>query len=146
MKSIRKINLTMVLWIACTGLMAQNNPDEIIGTWETDTRDAKMEVYKNGEVYFGKLLWGDKIVESDGKTSKRDSKNPDENLRTRNIIGIVNLTGLQFQDGEYINGKIYDPPSGKTYDCKAWIQDKQLHLRGFIGFSLLGRTAIWHRL
>ena len=105
-----------------------------------------MEVYKNGDTYHGKLLWGNRIVESDGKTSKKDSKNPDEKLRSRNIMGIVNLTGLKYEDGEYLNGKIYDPPSGKTYDCKAWIENGKLHLRGYIGFSMIGQTAIWHKL
>jgi uncharacterized protein (DUF2147 family) len=144
---MKKIKSTIVmLLIAITSLMAQNNPDAIIGTWETDAKDAKMEVYKNGDAYYGKLLWGDKIVESDGKTSKKDSKNPNEKLQTRNIIGIVNLTGLKFKDGEYVDGRIYDPPSGKTYDCKAWLKNGQLHLRGYLGFSMIGQTAIWHKL
>lgn len=136
----------MILFISITSLAAQQNPDSIIGTWETDAKDARMEVYKSGHTYYGKLLWGDRIVETDGKTSKKDSKNPDEKLRSRNIIGIINLTGLKYEGGEYINGKIYDPPSGKTYDCKAWIENGKLHLRGYLGFSMLGQTAIWHKL
>lgn len=144
---MKKIKSTMLmLFIASTSLMAQNNQDVIIGTWETDAKDAKMEVYRSEDTYYGRLIWGDKIVESDGKTSKKDSKNPDDQLKSRNIIGIVNLTGLKYEDGEYVNGKIYDPPSGKTYDCKAWVQNGKLHLRGYIGFSMLGQTAIWHKL
>lgn len=144
---MKKIKSTVVmLFIAITSLVAQNKQDEIIGTWETDAKDAKMEVFKNGNFYYGKLIWGNKVVEADGKTSKMDSKNPDEKLRTRNIIGIVNLTGLKYENGTYMDGTIYDPPSGKTYDCKAWIENGKLQLRGFIGFSLIGRTATWHRL
>ncbi len=135
-----------MLFIAITSLVAQNKQDEIIGTWETDAKDAKMEVFKNGNFYYGKLIWGNKVVEADGKTSKMDSKNPDEKLRTRNIIGIVNLSRLKYENGTYVDGTIYDPPSGKTYDCKAWIENGKLQLRGFIGFSLIGRTATWHRL
>jgi uncharacterized protein (DUF2147 family) len=144
---MKKIKSTIVmLFIAITSLMAQNNQDAIIGTWETDAKDARMEIFKSGDYYFGKLLWGNKVVESDGKTSKKDLKNPDENLRSRNIIGIVNLTGLKFNDGDYVNGKIYDPPSGKTYACKAWLKNGKLYLRGYVGVSLLGQTAIWHKL
>jgi uncharacterized protein (DUF2147 family) len=144
---MRKIKSTIVmLFLALGSLMAQTNQEAIIGTWETDAKDAKMEIFKTGNLYYGRLLWGNKVVEADGKTSKKDSKNPDEKLRTRNIIGIVNLKNLKFDDGNYVDGEIYDPPSGKTYDCKAWIENGKLNLRGFIGFSLLGRTAIWHKL
>jgi uncharacterized protein (DUF2147 family) len=136
----------MMLFVSVTSLIAQNNQDAIIGTWETDAKDAQMEIFKSGDYYFGKLLWGNKVVETDGKTSKKDTKNPDVKLRTRNIIGIVNLTGLKFDDGDYLDGKIYDPPSGKTYDCKAWMKNGRLHLRGYIGLSMLGQTAIWHKL
>ena len=144
---MEKIKLTIVLlFLVNINLFAQNKEDAIIGIWETETKDARMEVFKSGEIYYGKLLWGNRIVESDGKTSKKDSKNPDEKLRSRNIIGIVNLTGLKYDDGEYLNGKIYDTPSGKTYDCKAWIESGKLHLRGYLGFSMLGQTAIWNKL
>lgn len=144
---MREIKSTIImLFLALGSLMAQTNQDAIIGTWETDAKDAKMEIFKTGNLYYGRLLWGNKVVEADGKTSKKDSKNPDEKLRTRNIIGIVNLKNLKFDDGNYVDGEIYDPPSGKTYDCKAWLENGKLNLRGFIGFSLLGRTAIWHKL
>jgi uncharacterized protein (DUF2147 family) len=144
---MKKIKSTIVmLFVAFGSLMAQNNQDAIIGTWETDAKDAKMEIFKSGDYYYyGKLLWGNKVVEADGTTSKRDSKNPNEKLRTRDIIGITNLTGLKFDDGDYVDGKIYDPPSGKTYDCKAWLKNGKLHLRGYIGLLMLGKTAIWHK-
>lgn len=144
---MKKIKSTVVmLFVAITSLMAQNREDAIIGVWQTDTKDAKMEIFKSGNLYYGKLLWGDKIVEADGKTSKKDSNNPDAKLKTRNIIGIVNLSGLKYENGTYVDGTIYDPPSGKTYDCKAWIENGKLQLRGFIGISLIGRTATWHKL
>lgn len=144
---MKKIKLTIVLlFVAISNLIAQNNQNAIIGIWETEAKDAKMEVFKNGDFYYGKLLWGNKVVEADGKTSKKDAKNPDEKLRNRDIIGIINLTGLKFKDGEFTDGKIYDPSSGKTYSCKAWIEKGILNLRGFIGFSLLGQTANWHKL
>lgn len=137
--------ISALLFIVCYAF-AQTNPNAIISIWETENKDARMEIFKNGNNYEGKLLWGDKIVEADGKTSKKDNENPNIKLRSRNLIGIVNLTGLKYNDGEYEDGQIYDPPSGKTYDCKAWLEDGKLHLRGFIGMSLLGRTAVWNKI
>jgi uncharacterized protein (DUF2147 family) len=144
---MKKIKLTIVILLVAFGnLMAQNNQDAIVGTWETESKDGTMEIFKTGNFYNGRLLWGIKAVETDGKTSKKDTKNPDAKLRTRNTIGTVILTGLKFDDGDYLDGKIYDPASGKTYDCKAWLKNGKLHLRGFIGLSILGQTAIWHKL
>jgi uncharacterized protein (DUF2147 family) len=84
-------------------------------------------------------------VESDGKTSKKDVKNPDKNLRTRNIVGITSLTSLRWNGKEYTDGKIYNAPSGDTYSCKVWIKNNKLYLRGYLGLSLLGQTASFHR-
>jgi uncharacterized protein (DUF2147 family) len=142
-----KINVAIaVLLSVVNSLSAQTNGDAIVGIWETEARDARMEIFKNGAQYHGRLLWGSRIVEADGKTSRKDSRNPDPKLRPRIIIGIVNLTGLRYDGGEYVEGQIYDPPSGKTYDCKARIEQGKLLLRGFIGISAFGKTATWHKL
>jgi uncharacterized protein (DUF2147 family) len=57
------------------------------------------------------------------------------------------LWGLTKQGDEYQGGEILDPETGKVYRVKMKIQDegKKLMVRGFIGFSLLGRTQVWFR-
>jgi uncharacterized protein (DUF2147 family) len=47
----------------------------------------------------------------------------------------------------WAGGTVVDPENGKVYKGKVWAvgQDK-LNMRGFIGFSLLGRTESWTRL
>src|SRR5580692_8735502 len=76
------------LLLAANHLVAQevaaaNKGDVILGTWLTDTKDSKIEIYKSGEHYFGKLIWADEMFEADGKTSKKDTRNPDSNLQSR---------------------------------------------------------------
>ena len=41
------------------------------------------------------------------------------------------------------DGEILDPASGKVYDCKMWIEGGKLQLRGFIGWSVIGRSQTW---
>ncbi|AYB29125.1 DUF2147 domain-containing protein [Chryseolinea soli] len=143
---MKALNLTFfLLLVAAIGASAQVNQKAIMGTWESDEKDVRMEIFKEGEEYKGKLLWGNKVVEPDGKTSKKDLQNPDEKLRSRQILGIVSLTGLKWDGKEYVDGNIYDPPSGKTYECKAWVEKDKFYLRGFMGISLLGKTVAWHR-
>jgi uncharacterized protein (DUF2147 family) len=136
--------VSLMLLIPVGVVRAQAIQDSIVGAWESDEKDVRMEFFKDGDGYKARLLWGNKIVESDGQTSKKDVKNPDASLRSRNIIGIVSLTGLAWDGKEYTGGKIYDPPSGKTYSCKAWVEGDKLRLRGFMGVSLMGKTVVWH--
>jgi uncharacterized protein (DUF2147 family) len=144
---MKLLRLTVFLMLATTtGLRAQTTESAIVGRWESDEKDVRMEFFKEGDQYKARLLWGNRVVEADGKTSKKDTQNPDKSLRSRDILGAVTLNGLKW-DGksEYADGKIYDPPSGKTYTCKAWLENDKLHLRGYLGFSLLGKTVVWHR-
>lgn len=144
MKIVKFFVLALMAMATMTTLRAQTNPNSIVGTWESDQNDVRMEYFQDGDHYSARLLWGNKIVEADNATSKKDAKNPDPSLRSRNIIGLVSLTGLKWDGKEYTDGKIYDPPSGKTYNCKAWMEGDKLQLRGFLGFSMMGRTVSWH--
>jgi uncharacterized protein (DUF2147 family) len=63
------------------------------------------------------------------------------------VIGMAFMWGLTKQGDEYQGGEILDPKTGKIYRAKLKLEDggKKLNVRGFIGFSLLGRTQVWHR-
>jgi uncharacterized protein (DUF2147 family) len=125
---------------------AESVPANIAGTWETDSKNIRMEILQEGETAKGKILWGDRIVEADGVTSKKDTKNPDASLRSRDVVGITNLTGLRWNGKEYVGGKFYAAPTGRTFDCKLWTtDDKTMHIRVFLGSPLAGRTTNWHR-
>ena len=76
--------------------------------------------------------------------------NVDEKLRKRPILGLRLLNGFNYDedDNEWVDGTIYDPKNGKTYKCYMWFEDgdtKTLHVKGYIGFSLLGREVKWTR-
>ncbi|WP_348813802.1 DUF2147 domain-containing protein [Flavobacterium maritimum] len=144
MKTIKLIMLLIVTF--SNQLFAQTNENEIISKWESDKKDVILEVFKKGDKYYGRYLWGKEIVQNDGKTSKKDTENPDPKLRSRNVIGITSLTGLTWNGKEYVDGKIYNAPSGDTYSCKLWIKKNKLYLRGFLGISLLGQTATFHKI
>ncbi len=63
------------------------------------------------------------------------------------VIGMMIMTGLKHDGKIYAGGEITDPKNGKMYKCKMWTEEqgKKLHVRGFIGMALLGRTQIWVR-
>ena len=142
-----KTRITVLILLLFTGfnmseLLAQATPDAILGVWFNEEKDAKIKVYKENENYFGKIVWhrtGDDV-------SPYDEKNPDPALRTRKKVGLVILDNFVFKSGQWENGKIYDPKSGKTYSCVIKLQkDGSLYVRGYIGISLIGRTTQWTR-
>lgn len=120
--------------------------DEIIGVWLNEEKDAKIQIYKVGQQFVGKLVWMKEPMQEDGKTPKRDVNNPKSELRNRALQNLVLLTGFQFKDGMWDDGKIYDPKSGKTYSAHMKMSanaTQTLNLRGYVGFSALGRTTVW---
>jgi uncharacterized protein (DUF2147 family) len=63
------------------------------------------------------------------------------------VVDMTILWGLKKQGEEYQGGEILDPENGKVYRARMKLEDngKKLDVRGFIGFSLFGRSQIWIR-
>ncbi len=125
---------------------AQTKADDIIGIWLTGGKEpAKIQVYKSGEKFYGKIIWLKNPTEN-GK-QQVDANNPDKAKRSNPIIGLLILTGFKFDgDEEWKGGDIYDPESGKTYSSYMYLKDKNtLKVRGYVGVSLFGRTETWSR-
>jgi uncharacterized protein (DUF2147 family) len=135
------ISFSFALTLLFTLSFAKSNPtvaDKIIGVYWSPKKDAKIEIYKTGDRYFGKSVWTE--------TKRKDLKNPNPSLRNRDLLGTQLFTNFIYKDETYEDGKIYDPESGKTYDCKMSFNGKRLKVRGYIGISLFGRTEIFERI
>jgi uncharacterized protein (DUF2147 family) len=63
------------------------------------------------------------------------------------VIGLRVLWDLKKDGDRWSGGTILDPESGKTYKCLVSLEEggTKLKVRGFMGFSLLGRTQYWLR-
>ena len=121
--------------------------DDILGIWLNEDKDAHIEVYKEGDIYFGKIIWLKDPNEEDTGLPKLDDENPDEELQKRPIMGLLLLKDFVFDEDEWNDGTIYDPNNGKTYSCYMRMDSMDyLRIRGFIGISLLGRTTYWTRV
>jgi len=127
-------------------LSAQTKAGDIIGFWLTHgERPAKVQVYKMGNQFAGKIVWL-QFPEENGK-QKMDDNNPDQTKRGKPLVGLVIMNAFTFDnDSEWSDGKIYDPQNGKTYSCYLSLKNKNtLKVRGYIGISLIGRTEYWTR-
>lgn len=127
--------------------------DSVLGPWYNEEKDARIEVYKCGDKYCGKVEWmkfpnyPDDSKDGAPGTPKLDDKNPDEALRKNPRLGLVIVKDMAWAgDGKWDGGKIYDPKSGKTYSAKMKMTDAEtLDLRGYVGISLFGKTTTWSR-
>jgi len=148
MKKIVSTIMTLIVMAAWSGLNVKgqvHKADDIIGTWLNEEATGKIQIYKEKNKYFGKLVWlkepNDKIT---GKP-RTDKENPDLKLKSVPLLGLVNLKNFVF-DGqeEWEDGTIYDPKNGKTYKCYIKFEaSNRLKIRGYVGFSLLGRNTYW---
>ena len=142
---MKRIAFMLMILLFITGKMFAQNADKVLGVWLNAEKDAKVEIYKTGDKYFGKIVWGKNIYEPDGKTARTDIKNPDPKLRSRSLVNLVILTNFTYDDGDWEGGKIYDPKSGKTYSCIMRFKGDNLEIKGYVGITLLGRTTTWTR-
>ncbi len=141
---MKKVFLTISL-IVFTVITAV--AQDVTGKWKTiddETGEAKsiVEIYKeNGKVY-------GKVVEIfDAKKRNLKCVKCTGSDKNKPIMGLVIIKGLEKDGDEYNGGTITDPNNGKVY--KSYIElegPNTLKVRGYIGFSLLGRTQTWKRV
>lgn len=137
-KTIKYILLPIIALLFSSIKVSAQTADKIIGKYWSPKKDGKVEIYKVGDKYFGRIIWGNK--------PNKDTKNPKPELRSRDVIGMVFLSDFKYKDEQYQDGEIYDPTSGKTYSCNMWLQNQNLKVRGYLGISLLGRTETFERI
>ena len=140
---MKKIILSFIFAVVS---LAVSSAQDVIGKWKLEDGSAIVEVYQDGNVYNGKIVWLKNPTEADG-TPALDDKNPDKSLRSRQVLGLNMLHGLKADGSKYAGGKIYDPGNGKTYNCSMKVEGDILRVRGSLDAKgLLGRTMDWFRV
>ena len=119
--------------------------------WNHDTAHtvdgkSKVEIYDCAGKLCGKIIWLKEPLTEAGKV-KLDDNNPDENMRSRKILGLGLLREFvpdQYEDHAWTDGKIYNPEDGETYSCNMELLDNgNLKVRGYVGLPMFGKTQIW---
>jgi uncharacterized protein (DUF2147 family) len=144
-----KAYLTLAGMFLAIFIYAQAPADAILGKWLNEDQDAHIQIYKENGKYYGKIVWLKEPIDSLTGKPKLDDENDDESLRNQPVMGLVILKDFVYDgdDVEWEDGTIYDPKNGKTYDCYMnFGEDKTLKIRGYIGFSWIGRNTYWTRV
>jgi uncharacterized protein (DUF2147 family) len=139
-------------WIALLALffgsavVAQASP--IDGLWLIAEKNAHIRIGEFHGAVCGRIVWVKDSLDTSGRL-RRDRKNPDPGLRDRVMRDLVIVKDLAptSADGAHWKAKVYDPRSGHTYSANLTLESpSQLKLRGYVGFSLFGRTTRWSRV
>jgi uncharacterized protein (DUF2147 family) len=151
MKKISLLFIALVGMFTFSANTAQaQKADDVLGIWLNADGDAHIQIYQEGDKFFGKIVWMQTPNDPETGKPKTDNLNPDEALQSRPRMGLVLLKDFVFDDDEWEDGTIYDPKSGKTYSCYMEFEDvdnlDKLKIRGYIGVSLLGKTTYWTRV
>lgn len=130
------------------GAFAQNM-NTPIGTWKTiDDKTGKPRSLVEIREVDGKLI-GQVVSLIREPTEDQDPvcDKCSGALHNKKVKGMVIMWGMEKDGDEWNGGRILDPKTGKIYKAKITPTDggKDLDVRGYIGFSFIGRSQTWHR-
>jgi uncharacterized protein (DUF2147 family) len=138
---MRKLLMTLlvVFYAGITAFAA--NPDDVLGVWLVQDKDAKINLYKtkDGELQ-GKVVWH-KIA------GLKDVKNKDPKEHDKPIVGKIVVWNFKWDNekGEWIDGNVYK--EGKTYCGRIKMNDDgTLYMKGNICNTFFGKSNTWTRV
>ena len=143
-KILYPATLFLLSLLFTTPVIAQN----ITGKWKTiddETGKARsvVEIYRGTDgKFYGKVV---KIFPEPGEDPNPlcTECNKSDPRYNQPVIGMVIINGLTKKGSEYSGGKILDPENGNEYNCRIRPENGKLNLRGYLGFSWIGRTQMW---
>ncbi len=128
--------------------MAQMTPAGVWHTIDDKTGEVSSEVriVDNAGLLSGSI---EKLLRKDAKQDAVCEKCTDDR-NDKLVRGLEIIRGAQKTEGKEVweGGRILDPDNGTVYKLRLTPVDggKKLEVRGFVGFSLLGRTQTWIRV
>lgn len=136
--------LLAFLFIVCTSLVPAQS---ILGKWvtyddETGKKKSVVEITeRNGKVY-GHIvqLFREPNEDQDPSCTKCDASDDRYNKKVR---GMEIIRDMKKDGDEWDDGTIMDPKNGSVYDCKLWLENGELKVRGYVAFFF--RTQTWKR-
>jgi uncharacterized protein (DUF2147 family) len=132
------------LGMGLCSMAADPGADAILGQWMSTRRNVKVQVYKDGNEFKGRVTWF-KDSDDPGKpmATRTDENNPDPKLRQRKVLGMQVLSRLRYntRTERWENGRIYDPKTGRTWSSVAYLDEEGvLNVKGYWQFEFIGKT------
>lgn len=146
--------LLLPLWGQASDRKGRTAADDILGSYmiyaHRSQETVHLNFYKadNGD-YEARIVWMEQPTDDLGKP-RTDVNNPRAAYRHIPLSHLVIVRGLRYdaKNGQWENGRIYDPSTGKTYRCFIRFEDdaRTLRVKCYVGFRFLGRSLYWSRI
>ena len=153
------LRIILILTITVTLLVpafarADAGGSGIVGLWEVEEGDGKIEILRCGDKYCGRIAWQKEPnypANDKGGMGGRpmiDRENPKKELRNRPQLGLRIMEGYTYRgENTWDSGTIYNPENGKSYKSTlTLLSPDKLKLRAYIGISLIGGSTVWKRV
>lgn len=132
--------LALLVLFTCT---ATAHAQAITGRWITmDDNTGKPKAVVEITVKEGTATGRIVDLYDKSKLGKACTKCTDDR-KDRRIVGLEIIRGMRANGDTWSGGTILDPENGKVYDCKLWMENDQLKVRGYVAFFY--RTQTWVR-
>ncbi len=143
------LRVGFLLFFAFFFVSTEWKANDIAGEWQLETQDAHIKIYSSYGKFYGMVSW--LKVPNDPLTGKPqlDIYNKDQSLRSRPLMHLLVIKDLVFNDKEmqWMQGTIYDPKTGNTYELSCRMIDKNnLEMHFYLAVQGLGKTSIWARI
>lgn len=146
--AVKRAAVAGALLVGAAAAFAQGSQTPV-GVWQTiddNTHQPKALVQiSQGEdgTLSGKVIKG---LNPADKPGKRCTACTDER-KDQLILGMTIIKNMKQDGDKWDGGNILDPENGKVYKCNMHLEDggQKLVVRGYIGFSLIGRSQTWIR-
>jgi len=148
-RSLSFLALALFALIFVGGAQAQQLSSKLqnaVGLWQVVNSagepGGRVETYLVGNRLFGKV-----VQVRPGRSDRDLCDKCSGEQKNQLILGMVILRDFHAEGDDWVDGTALDPENGKVYKGKIWaVGTDNLHMRGFIGFPLLGRTESWTRI
>ncbi|MEM7297666.1 MAG: DUF2147 domain-containing protein [Bacteroidota bacterium] len=138
---MKKLVLILTLFVIVFSVDAQS----IVGQWKTiDDESGKprsvVDIYEKDGKYYGKII---QLFREPGEDPDPICDECGDHRAGQKVIGMEIITDTKYdkRDDQYRKGEILDPENGNIYDCKLWVEDGNLKVRGYLLFFY--RTQTW---
>lgn len=133
------------MFLTCAPLQGEDVTP--LGVWKTidditHKPRALIRLFERGGEIFGRIE-----ASFDPKEAHEICDKCSGDRKGQPVVGMEVLRHMRKHGGEYSGGDIVDPETGWVYKCKFTLEDegKKMTIRGYLGFSLLGRSQTWYR-
>lgn len=134
-----------LLIVLIVTLSSALSAQSIVGKWKTiDDETGKprsiLQIEEKDGKYYGKII---QLFREPGEDPDPICDECPGKRKDQKVIGMEIISDMEYDasDKEYEDGEILDPESGSIYDCKLWVEEGNLKVRGYIMF--LFRTQTW---